>query len=385
MAVAQPTASAAPRDAALDGLRAIAALSVFGFHAWLYTLGDVHVAAAPKTLANDLFAELRIGLVLFFVLSGFLLYRAWVHAALTGRPGPSTATYAVRRVGRIIPAYWLAIIGSALLLYPLAGSPGVRLPPAHLLPLFFIFAQNFSGQTLLKLDPPMWTLVVEATFYVVLAPIGWLALRAGRRRGAQGAIPIILLLIGIVFNYLLAGEQYEPVGWSKSLLAMLPYFALGMLVAVLLERRQSALAATRLWISLGVLLVAADVAMQIGGNAAIRIGDLDLVRVIRDLPAAAGFSLIVAAAATRPTRPLEWRPLVWVGAVSYGLYLWHVPVLLVLRANGLMPITPWGAWLVGLPISLLLGWLSLRLIEKPAMAWSRRTKLFGANVRRSAW
>ena len=60
------------RDAALDGLRAVAALSVFGFHAWLYTLSDVHVAAAPNTLTNELFAQLRIGLVLFFVLSGFL-------------------------------------------------------------------------------------------------------------------------------------------------------------------------------------------------------------------------------------------------------------------------------------------------------------------------
>ena len=364
------------RDAALDGLRAVAALSVFGFHAWLYTLSDVHVAAAPNTLTNELFAQLRIGLVLFFVLSGFLLYRAWVRSALAGTPGPATATYAVRRAGRIIPAYWLAIIGSALLLYPLAGSPGVRLPPIELLPLFFIFAQNFSAQTLLKLDPPMWTLAVEATFYVVLPLIGWLALRAGRRRNTQLVIPILLLLGGVLFNYILAQQNAPPLSWSKSLLAMLPYFAIGMLAAVLIERRSPSLRSTRLWIALGLVLVAADLVMQIEGLASLR--------VIRDLPAATGFALIVVAAAARPPRSLEWRPLVWVGAVSYGLYLWHVPVLLVLRANGLMPLSPWGATLVGLPISLLLGWLSLRLVEKPAMAWSRRTKLLGANVSGSA-
>ena len=108
------------------------------------------------------------------------------------------------------------------------------------------------------------------------------------------------------------------------------------------------------------------------------------MRVIRDLPAATGFALIIAAAAVRPPASLEWRPLVWVGGVSYGLYLWHVPVLLVLRANGLLPLNPWGATVVALPVALLLGWLSLRLVEEPAMAWSRRTKLFGANVRRSA-
>ncbi len=377
MVAVSETGSAAPRDAALDGLRAVAALSVFGFHAWLYTLTDVRVAAAPATFASDLFAELRIGLVLFFVLSGFLLYRAWVRAALGGTPGPTAATYAVRRIGRIVPAYWLAIIGSALLLYPLAGSPGVRLPPVELLPLYFIFAQNFSADTLLKLDPPMWTLAVEAAYYVVLPLLGWLALRAGRSRGAQAAIPLLLLLSGVVFNIILAEQQNAPLGWSKSLLAMLPYFAIGMLAAVLLvERRRPSLRATRIWIGAGLLLVTADFVAHIEGFA--------ILRVIRDLPAAAGFALIVAAAAARPPRTLEWRPLVWVGAVSYGLYLWHVPVLLVLRANGLMPLSPWGATLVGLPISLLLGWLSLRLIERPAMAWSRRTKRFGANVNRSA-
>lgn len=383
MTFAQPTGSAAPRDAALDGLRAVAALSVFGFHAWLYTLNDVHVATAPRTLANDRFAELRVGLVLFFVLSGFLLYRAWVRSSLAGTPGPKTSTYAVRRLGRIVPAYWLAIIGSALLLYPIAGSPGVRLPPTELLPLFFIFAQNFSAQTLLKLDPPMWTLAVEASFYLVLPLVGWCALRSGRTRRAQAAIPIVLLMVGVVFNYVLAQQIEPPLGLSKSLPAMLPYFAVGMLAAVLLERRTMSLAASRLWIGAGVLLVAADVYMQLRGNTALRVADLDLLRITRDLPAGIGFALIVAAAAAQPPRSLELRPLVWVGAVSYGLYLWHVPVLLVLRADGLMPLTPWGATLVGLPISLLLGWLSLRLIERPAMAWSRRTKLFGANVSRN--
>lgn len=384
MAAASTSASDAPRDAALDGLRAVAALSVFGFHAWLYTLGDVQVATAPKTLANELFAELRVGLVLFFVLSGFLLYRAWVRSAMAAQPGPSTATYAVRRVGRIVPAYWLAIAGSALLLYPLAGSPGVRLPPAELLGLFFIFAQNYSAKTLLTLDPPMWTLAVEATYYVALPVVGWLALRAGRRRGAQAAIPIGLLVCGLTFNYILAQQSGPSLGWGKSLFAMLPYFALGMLAAVLLWQRRPSLAATRLWIAFGLVLVAANVVMQIQGNSALRIGDLDLLRFIRDLPAGIGFALIIAAAAARPPRTLEWRPLVWVGAASFGLYLWHVPVLLVLRANGLLPLSTLGATLVGLPLSLLLGWLSLRLVEKPAMAWSRRTKIFGANFSGSA-
>ncbi len=369
-------AGAAPRNAALDGLRAVAALSVFGFHAWLYTLSDVHVATAPKTLSNELFAELRVGLVLFFVLSGFLLFRPWVRAALSGRPAPATATYALRRVGRILPAYWLAIIGSALLLYPLAGSPGVRLPPADLLPMYFVFAQNFSPQTLLKLDPPMWTLVVEVCFYLLLPLLGWLALRAGRARRPQMLLPILLLTGGVIFNYILSTQGGAPLGWSKSLPAMLPYFAVGMLAAVVIEGRQPDRRSALLWTLSGLALVAVDMVLHLAA--------VPWLPVIRDLPAAVGFSLIVAVAAARPAAALEWRPLVSVGSVSYGLYLWHVPVLLVLRANGLLPLDAWGATLVALPVSLLAGWLSLKLVEQPAMAWSRRTNLLGANVSSSA-
>ena len=86
---------------------------------------------------------------------------------------PRTATYFAHRIGRIVPAYYVAIIGSALLLWPLAGEPGVRLPPIEQLPLFFVFAQNQSADTVMTLDPPMWTLAVEASFYAVLPLIGW--------------------------------------------------------------------------------------------------------------------------------------------------------------------------------------------------------------------
>jgi len=371
-----PPRNRAPRNAALDGLRASAALSVFVFHAWLYTLKGTSASAAPESLANDLFSQLRIGLVLFFVLTGFLLFRAWVRAASAGRPAPSTATYAVRRIGRIVPAYWLAIVGSALLLYPLAGSPGVRLPPAELLPLFFIFAQNFSAQTLLKLDPPMWTLAVEATFYLVLPLLGWLALRTARGGRRMMIMPLLLLAAGVTFNYSITGNGGISLTWAKSLPAMLPYFALGMLAAVIIDGREIRAAQARCWLAVGTLLVLADVVIQIEGFGALH--------ALRNLASAVGFAVIVAVAAARPPKPLELRPLVWVGGISYGLYLWHVPVLLVLRANGLLPLSPWGATLVALPISLLLGWLSLRLVEKPAIAWSRRTKLFRANVSGSA-
>ena len=60
------------------------------------------------------------------------------------------------------------------------------------------------------------------------------------------------------------------------------------------------------------------------------------------------------------------------GEVSYGVFLWHVPLLLVLRGHGLLPLSVGGAVAVGLPLALLAGWLSWRFVELPAIAWSRR-------------
>lgn len=370
------------RNHAIDGLRGIAALSVFVFHAWLYTLPVVSVAGAERTPFTDLVRELRLGLVLFFVLSGFLLFRAWAASGLGRRAAPQVRTYAVHRIGRIIPAYWLAIIGSIALLYPIAGSPGVRLPPPEQLPLFFVFAQNLSPQTLLKLDPPMWTLAVEAAFYVLLPLFGWLALKGRPAVRSQLVVPAVLLAVGVAFNAVLASAGDADLRWSKSLLAMLPYFAVGMGAAVLVLGRRPSPAQVKVLVAGALALVAVNVALQVAASNGAQI--VGLLRVIRDLPAAAGFAMLICVAATRPPRALAWKPLAWCGLVSYGLYLWHVPVLLVLRAAGLLPLGVVGATIVALPVSLLAGWLSFRFVEAPAIAWSRRTALWGANLRGSA-
>ena len=73
----------ARRNLALDGLRGVAALTVLAFHAWLYTRTRVDAGGAGSGLDSAL-GELRIGLVLFFVLSGFLLFGPWVSASLGG-------------------------------------------------------------------------------------------------------------------------------------------------------------------------------------------------------------------------------------------------------------------------------------------------------------
>src|SRR5919112_3282710 len=138
------------RMASLDGLRGLAALSIFVFHGWLYTMPQPS-ATARSTVGDYAVHELRLGLVLFFVLSGFLLSRPWFAAALGERRPPSIGRYVRSRAARILPAYYVALGGSILLLWGLEGTPGLRLPPADELPLFVVFGQNLSPGSVMKL------------------------------------------------------------------------------------------------------------------------------------------------------------------------------------------------------------------------------------------
>ena len=195
------------RSAALDGVRGLAALSVLVYHVWLYT--QAHPDATNRTGWLDYpLHELRLGLVAFFVLSGFLLYRPWLRAALGETATPRLGSYLLRRAARVVPAYYLALAGSVALLWNLDAVPGVRIPAATDIPLFAVFAENFFDGPLMSLDPPMWTLSVEVSFYLALPLAGWAALRAAGGRLRQAAVPLALLAIGVGWNLLIAGR-----GW----------------------------------------------------------------------------------------------------------------------------------------------------------------------------
>src|SRR5450631_1624589 len=88
------------RNHALDGLRALAALSVVGYHVASFT------GHSPHSL---MLAQLKAGVAVFFVISGFVLYSPWARALATGGPLPAWRTYLTRRVARIVPGFWVAL------------------------------------------------------------------------------------------------------------------------------------------------------------------------------------------------------------------------------------------------------------------------------------
>jgi peptidoglycan/LPS O-acetylase OafA/YrhL len=369
--VDQLTESTLPRPGrspGLDGLRGIAALSVLLFHLWLYARADPAVAVAPGVVSY-VWSDLRWGLLLFFVLSGFLLYRPWLALMETGGR-PDLKRYARSRAARILPAYYLALAGSVLLLWGAGGVPGVRLPSDESLGLFLFFGQNFSNASLLTLDPPMWTLAVEVSFYLALPLLGAAAIRLGRRHLTW--VPIALIAIGFLWGWIVDVSD-GPL--TKVLPAMLPFFGIGMLAATLARGRT--ISRTDL-AGLGAI-AACGLLVQVGTQVYVPSLAVDL----HDLPIAVAFAaVVVLASSARSQRLLRWRPLNLLGTVSFGVYLWHVPVIWWLRARGLLPLEPLAALPVVLAPTLLIATLSWVLVERRAMAWARHAGASEAERRR---
>src|SRR4051794_41473823 len=113
------------RNHGLDGLRGLAALGVLTLHVWMFTVQGAH---RRQELVSLFTGELRLGVVLFFVLSGYLLAGPWVASALEDRPTPRLRRFAGKRAGRSVPRGLGGQLGSLLLLrgggHDHAGSAG---------------------------------------------------------------------------------------------------------------------------------------------------------------------------------------------------------------------------------------------------------------------
>jgi peptidoglycan/LPS O-acetylase OafA/YrhL len=363
------------RTTGLDGLRALAALSVVCFHVWLYRFPDpTHVRRSG--LFDAVLSDFRLGLILFFVLSGYLLYRGFARAALRRDGLVDLALYARRRAARILPAYYLAMLGTFALLWGARGTPGVRLPDQGDLALFAFFAQNYSSDTILTFNPVTWTLCLEVLFYALLPLLGLLAYRWSAGRGArrQAAMLVGVIVFGIVWNagvYLLGGNMLA----GKALPAYLPYFGFGMLLALWVERgaamkgrapRVGALATAGLVVGGVAGVVCNGVWHSSSAAAAVPL----VAGALQNLPAGLGFAALLAAVVLGRGPATGWihaRPLALVGVVSYGLYLWHVPLMLFGVRLGLLPHAFAERLAAVLMPSLAMGAASWFLVERVAL------------------
>jgi peptidoglycan/LPS O-acetylase OafA/YrhL len=362
-----------PHRAAIDGIRGLAALGVLAFHVWLYRPDRPH--GARSALIDHVLFSANLGLIAFFVLSGFLLYRAYARAALARTRPPQVVDYARKRIARIVPAYYACGIG-CVLLYATVGPDDIR-PSANELPAFAVFAQNYSLDTLMQLNPVLWTLSVEAAFYVALPLIVALAARLSFR--AHALLLAGLVAVGIGFNALDYEVRLGEVA-GKTLAAYIGVFAVGMLAALLIERRNKSL--TTVFTSVCMILGLAMVILRAAWNES-SFGD-PLMRAALLAPlSAVGFALVIAAASEGRGPAVAWlrsRGLVFAGVVSYGIYLWHVPVILVLNNQGALPAALWPRMLVVAAATIAIATVSWRVVERPVLRHVRDRRKRGAAI-----
>ena len=222
------------RVASLTGIRAVAALLVMLTHA-AYTTGKY-----PQGYVGLVYSRMEIGVPIFFVLSGFLLFGPWVKAAASDKPGPSVRRYAWRRVRRIMPAYVVTVLAAYLVYHFRTAGPN----PGHTweglfrnLTLTQIYTDNYLYSFLHQGLTQMWSLAVEVAFYAVLPLLAYLLLVVLCRRRWRPGLLLTglggLALISPAWLVLVHTTNFLPDGAKLWLPTYLAWFVGGMVLAAL--------------------------------------------------------------------------------------------------------------------------------------------------------
>ena len=342
------------RSARVESLRAIAALGVLVGHVF----GITHWRQGPENDLERVVASGQFSVYLFFVLSGYLLFWPFARRAFGDGRRIDLRRYAVNRALRILPLYYATVV-----VYLLVRADGGTLDQWL---LFLTFSENFSTDTVLTVNPVMWSLVIELHFYALL-PLLALAL-ARLAKGSLGRAAIAIAALGAASFLLRWPTLYDDPTPDPHLRYSLPscfmFFAAGMLLAPLRlrwerSRPRGLVAAPEAWIAAAIGLW---IFVALGTNRGY-------------LTAPAAFLLI--GACVLPLRPsrvvaaLDWRPLALVGIASYSLYLWHVLVVHELAERVELPTFP-ALFAVAGPLCLAAAGVSYALVERPLLKLRRR-------------
>ena len=321
--------------AELDGVRGIAVLLVVISH-WLEPSGIFEAGG-------------QVGVTLFFVLSGFLI-TSILRDEFALRDDVSLTVFYQRRFLRLAPA--LAVVFVVYLLWTtLLGIDRV-----HDVLVAAFYAGNLVQGDMHELGH-LWSLAVEEQFYLV-----WPLVLVGILRWA----PRPALVVGVLAGALLVwhtGLYLATFDWGRIYFAT-DTVAFGLVAGgalALSGRSQPRLGAV---LGIGLLLVASFANHQSGVGAAMMILIVAPVAVLASLG-------LIAGAARVPL--LASRPLVWMGGISYGLYLWHGLINGMLgNAYGLGWDIP--ARALAIPAAIGISWLSYRVIERPALRLKSRVR-----------
>lgn len=366
----------------LDGLRGLAVLAVFGVH--YNQIVDVDVQLGPfdfyRLLVNG-----EYGVALFFILSGLLLSQPFWKSVLYQAEWPDLKIYVLHRFARILPAYYLALTTLIILTgywrYPEAWTDIL---------LHYSFLFNYTEFSFFSINAPFWTLAVEVQFYCLL-PLLFLLLR----QFSALKIAITLLLLSIIsygLLYWLAVTIDKTIAWpgspvltwvrpygaviTHSLLAHLPHFFIGVMCGGLLlylktekpdvidtgGRRYEIV----FWISLGLVLLL--LATELGETIQIPFGRYGLPLV----PLLLGTMILTTPLTQQARKILDSKALRILGMLSYGIYIYHLPVLglvdRIMAESAMDAREHWGYLaIISLTLTVLAATISYFLVERPVL------------------
>ena len=370
----------------LDSLRGVAALMVLAVHvAWFSGAG------LPERWYDSFASRLEAAFAIFFVISGFLLYRPFVKARLLDKPALSAKAYGWRRFLRIVPAFWIALTLIALIVGPAFSSAGEAVRQYGFLQLYYGAGAN-------DVIPQAWTLCVEVAFYALLPVWAWfmrkLPGRDFEQRLRTELWAVSLLVVGsllysaaLVYSGAVERITFAPIGVLAALPGYMDHIGLGMLLAVIsvwVMERDGKLPSPMAFIArypsagwaiaLGTMVAAALIigheylysATEYMGRHLAN----SIVAVAVVIPAVFG-----AAREGFTRRVLASSAIVYVGLISYGFYLYHWAVLRQLfnwQLDGTLALGSYWAWFgIALAAALILGSLSYYLVERPALSLKR--------------
>jgi peptidoglycan/LPS O-acetylase OafA/YrhL len=352
---------AAGRNDALDGLRALAVAGVMAFH-----------FAVPGASAGFL------GVDVFFVLSGYLITRILLAQVAAGRP--DLVGFWVRRIRRLAPA--LAVSVAAVIAWGATAAPaivrdGLRADVtstlAYVANWHFIASSSYFDAT--GAESPlqhMWSLAVEEQFYLAW-PIA-LLLVALAVRGVRARVAAVgaLAFAGVVCSAWRLGSLWSVAAPDRAYMGTDSRIfgpLVGALLAVFLVSRPTAghRQATNL------ALLAGGGACLVWGLVALGSPEGATTRYASGgaLVVALGAASVIWALAVRTspaTRLLGLTPVAYLGRLSYGIYIWHWPLIVWSRESQFLDLSAWSAIprdVVLTGATILLAAVSYHLVEKP--------------------
>jgi peptidoglycan/LPS O-acetylase OafA/YrhL len=333
----------------ITGLRAIAATMVVMIHTGAFN--DFGTIGQAITSAG------RYGVDIFFVISGFTIAKTFTEAN-------DYRSYLTRRVMRILPLYWFIISLSMILwmsgeftlpywMLELGSQPDLYNFLMHLSMMSYLDYRVANSLTGVE-----WSIPIEVFWYVCLPPLIHFGKNIPR---AIGAILSLLALTAILSFF--SKEMYGtslPIKWSP--IAYGHLFFVGVATFYLRKRFKSVTPKSPIvWIAVSIASFVTALVIEFSGRSE-----------ILALSTAILIVYVTPARARWVTRPLTTRLMLFLGSISYSIYLIHLLVFHILSDVAMLPTSSIGKFLVVFGITIALSTVTYMIIEKPTNQAGRR-------------